>query len=169
MATVSAPATNSASTTGAVSSATPTDAAGAAATVARLQAKGLRLLSGPETLALYQSPGYQQELIVFVDARDDRHYESGHIPAAYHFDRYYPDKYLPMILPPCLNATQVVVYCTGGACEDSEFAALALREAGVAPERIAVFAGGLNEWITLSAPLELGGRSSGNLKPTENR
>ena len=150
----------------------PPDAAAAASAAARLQAKGLRPLSGPETLALFKDPGYQQELVVFVDARDDRHYEAGHIPAAYHFDRYYPDKYLAAVLPPCLNAAQVVVYCTGGTCEDSEFAALALREAGVAPDHLAVFVGGINEWTTLQGPIELGARNSGNLnlnfKPTDH-
>ncbi|HXJ72678.1 MAG TPA: hypothetical protein VNM37_07485, partial [Candidatus Dormibacteraeota bacterium] len=64
------------------------------------------------------------------------------------------------------------VYCTGGTCEDSEFAALALREAGVAPDHLGVFVGGINEWTTLQGPIELGARNSGNLnlnfKPTDH-
>src|SRR5256884_4832732 len=118
----------------------------AGAVAARLRAKGLQPINGGETGELFRDPQYEQELIVFVDARDDRHYDEGHVPGAYQFDRYYPEKHLPTVLRPCLNALKVVVYCAGGNCEDSEFAALALKEAGVPSERLFVFAGGMTEW-----------------------
>lgn len=130
----------------------------------RLEAKGLQLIDIKGAQQLFRDPQYEQELTVFVDARDDRHYLEGHIPGAYQFDRYYPEKHLPQVLPACLNAMTVMVYCTGGDCEDSEFAAVALRDAGVAPNRLLVYAGGMTEWVRNGLPVELGGRNSGNLR-----
>ncbi len=130
--------------------------------VARLKEKGLQAVDGPEAAKLFQDPQYAMELVVFVDARNDRHYAEGHIPGAYQFDRYYPEKYLPTVLPACLNATKIVVYCTGGNCEDSEFAALALKDAGTPLERIVVYAGGITEWTAKGWPIEVGARNSGD-------
>ena len=134
------------------------------ALAARLAAQGLQLIDGEEVKRLFGDPQYAQELFVFVDARDDRHYQQGHVPGAYQFDRYYPEKHLPVVLPACLTATKVVVYCTGGNCEDSEFAALALKEASVPPDRLFVYAGGVTEWTAHGWPLESGERKSGLLQ-----
>jgi rhodanese-related sulfurtransferase len=145
----------------------PTNRAGEStleSVAARLEAKGLQLIDIKGAQQLFRDPQYEQELTVFVDARDDRHYLEGHIPGAYQFDRYYPEKHLPQVLPACLNAMTVMVYCTGGDCEDSEFAAAALRDAGVAQNRLLVFTGGMTEWVRNGLPVELGGRNSGNLR-----
>ena len=88
---------------------------------------GVATLTTAQALELFRDPNYDAELIVFVDARADRHYEGGHIPAAYQLDRYYPERHLATVLPACLNALRVVVYCTGGECEDSHFAAQLLQ------------------------------------------
>src|SRR5690242_6842554 len=61
---------------------------------AQLKAKGLQTVDGDQAAQLFRDPRYQQELIVFVDARDDEHYQAGHIPGAYQFDRYHPEKYI---------------------------------------------------------------------------
>ena len=132
---------------------------------AHLKEKGLQPVDGQEAARLFQDPQYQMELIVFVDARDDRHYTEGHIPGAYQFDRYYPEKHLLSVLSACRNATKVVVYCSGGHCEDSEFAALTLKDAGVPLERIAVYAGGMTEWAAKGLVVETGARNSGNKRP----
>jgi rhodanese-related sulfurtransferase len=134
---------------------------------ARLRGKGLQPIDGKEAIELFSDPQYEQEIIVFVDARDDRHYQEGHVPGAYQFDPYYPEKHLLAVLPACLNATKVVVYCAGGDCEDSEFAALALIEAGSPQERLLIYAGGMTEWATKGLPIELGERKSGNLQPAK--
>lgn len=117
-----------------------------------------------QALELFHDPQYEQELIVFVDARDDRHYEEGHVPGAYQLDRYHPENHLPTVLPACLDATRVVVYCTGGECEDSHFAAQSLQEAGVPTERLSVYAGGMTEWEARRLPVESGARKSGKLR-----
>ena len=132
----------------------------------RLQQRGLHLVSSNEVVEAFRDSRYQQGLFVFVDARDDQHYQAGHIPGAWQFNHYRPEQYLPTVLPLCLSALRVIVYCTGGTCEDSEFAAVMLRDAGVTPDNLYVYAGGINEWKTNSLPIELGARGSGQyLKP----
>jgi rhodanese-related sulfurtransferase len=59
----------------------------------------------------------------------------------------------------------VVVYCTGGECEDSHFAAELLREAGVPATNLAVYRGGIAEWEAARLPIETGPRGSGEIKP----
>lgn len=134
--------------------------------VRRLKSQGLNPIGEADAERFFRDPQYDQESIVFVDARDDRHYQDGHVPGAFQFDRYYPEKHLPAILPSCLNASRVVVYCTGGACEDSEFAAVALKEAGVPADRLYVYLGGITEWTAKGLPVEIGARKSGALKGT---
>jgi rhodanese-related sulfurtransferase len=131
----------------------------------RLKEKGLLPLSYPEVERLFRDPRFEQERVLFVDARDDHHYEAGHIPGAYQFDRYFPERYLPALLPACQTAEQLVVYCAGGNCEDSEFAAIALRDAGISAERLGVYVGGITEWMAKGGPVESGARKSGLLQP----
>jgi 3-mercaptopyruvate sulfurtransferase SseA len=64
-------------------------------------------------------------------------------------------------LTPCENADQVVVYCTGGDCEDAEYTALLLRDTGVSIQKIFVYGGGFDEWSASQLPLEQGARDSG--------
>jgi rhodanese-related sulfurtransferase len=130
----------------------------------RLQKHGLQLVNSNEVLALFRDPRYEPGLVVFVDARDDKHYTTGHIPGAWQFHHYFPEKYLPDVLPNCLVAQQIVVYCAGGDCEDSESAAIMLRDAGVPGEKLFVYAGGYNEWTKLGLPVESGARRSGELR-----
>ncbi len=141
-----------------------TEATPASEVVARLQARGLRRGSHQDVARLFQDPGYETERIVFVDARKDDRYTEGHIPGAYQLDHYYPLNHLPDLLPVCQLADTVVVYCTGGNCEDSEFAALLLKESGVPAEKLLVYAGGLEEWRSQGLPVEMGARHSGDLR-----
>jgi rhodanese-related sulfurtransferase len=136
-------------------------AATANATIQRLRQRGLQLVTSNEVVELFRDPRYEQGSVVFIDARDDQHYTMGHIPGAWQFHHYRAENYLPTIMPVCLNALQVVVYCTGGECEDSEFAAVMLRDAGVPAENLFVFAGGFTEWTATGLPIETGIRRSG--------
>jgi len=129
----------------------------------RLQKHGLQLVSSNEVIALFRDPRYEPGLVVFIDARDDQHYAAGHIPGAWQFHHYRPEKYLPDVLPACLTAQQVVVYCGGGDCEDSESASIMLRDAGVRGENLFVYAGGIAEWTNNALPVETGARRSGQL------
>ena len=100
---------------------------------------------------------------MFIDARDDKHYSEGHIPGAWQFNHYRAENYLAEVVPVCMNAEQIIVYCAGGDCEDSESAAIMLRDASVPGEKLHVYAGGYNEWLKLEAPVETGARRSGQL------
>lgn len=59
------------------------------------QKTGIATLTTAQALALFRDPQYDQGTIVFVDARDDRHYGAGHVPGAYQLDRYHPQNHLP--------------------------------------------------------------------------
>jgi rhodanese-related sulfurtransferase len=144
-----------------VAAATSTNAPNAA--VQRLRQHGLQLVSSNEVAELFRDPRYEQGLVVLVDARDDGHYTAGHIPGAWQFHHYRAENYLPSVLPVCLTALKVVVYCSGGECEDSEFAAIMLREAGVPRDALFVYAGGITEWTANGLPVETGTRRSGEL------
>ena len=133
------------------------------AALRRLEQRGLQSVGSNEVAALFRDPRHEQGLIVFVDARDDEHYQAGHIPGAWQFHHYRAETFLPVLLPVCMNAQQVIVYCTGGTCEDSEFAAVMLRDAGVPRTSLFVYVGGITEWKNNGLPLETGGRRSGQL------
>jgi rhodanese-related sulfurtransferase len=157
-----------------VSQPAPTNAAStnvdsAAAEISRrIKEKGLQPIDRAQTERLFHDPRFLQGLVVFIDARDDAHYAEGHIPGAYPLDRYHPEKDLAADLTPCQNADLIVVYCTGGDCEDAEYTALLLRDAGVPNQKLFVYGGGFDEWSASHLPLEQGERGSG-LAPAESK
>ena len=132
----------------------------------QLNEHGLQSVDGRQTAQLFHDPRYQQGGIVFIDARDEQHYREGHIPGACEFDPYYPEKYFPTVLPVCRKAEQIVVYCNGGDCDDSESAAVLLREVGIANQKLFIYTGGIPDWITNGLPVEVGERNSGKFRAT---
>jgi rhodanese-related sulfurtransferase len=130
----------------------------------RLRQRGLEGIDLSELQAWIADPRYEMELVILVDARAARPYQEGHLPGAYSFDHYRPEATLAELLPVALMAEQVIVYCSGGDCEDSEFAAIFLRDAGVPGDRLRVYTGGLQEWREAQLPVELGQRGSGVLE-----
>ena len=131
---------------------------------ARLQAEGLQLANSNRAVQLFQDPRRLQDEVIFIDARDDEHYRAGHIPGAYHFDRFRPENYLTNVIQVCLTAQEIMFYCNGGECDDSEHAAIMLRDSiGIPKEKLFVYGGGFTEWATNGLPVELGPRNSGQL------
>lgn len=139
----------------------PDTQAPAVKVAARLQQKGLKLATGTRVYQLFQDPRREQGLVIFIDARDNTHYQQGHIPGAWQLDYYHYEAYLAAVLPVCMMSQEIVVYCNGGDCEDSEFTALLLRDAQIPLEKIMVYGGGMAEWQTNGWPIETGGRNSG--------
>jgi len=131
---------------------------------AELKAKGLQLIDRHQVLQLFHDPRFKDNRVAFLDARDEEHYRAGHIPGAYEFDPYHPEKYFGVVLPLCQSAQQIVVYCNGGDCDDSETAAVLLRDIGVAKEKLLVYGGGITEWEASGLPVETGDRNSGDLR-----
>jgi rhodanese-related sulfurtransferase len=132
--------------------------------VPRLAEKGLKAIDIDQAVRFLDDPRRQQGLVIFVDARSDQHYQEGHIPGAYQFNPYRPEKHMSTVLPVCQAAEQIVVYCTGSDCEDSELAAILLTEAGIANQKLFVYVGGITEWQTGNRPVETGAQNSGNLR-----
>lgn len=132
--------------------------------IARLKSKGLQVVTLEQVKKLLHDPGYTNGSIIFVDARDDDHYQAGHIPGALQLDYYHPDKYLTAVVPACQAAKQVVVYCSGGDCEDSEMTAIMLRDGGIPNQKLFVYSGGMNEWEARQEPIETGARNSGQMR-----
>lgn len=132
----------------------------------RLKEQGLQWVDGRQAAQLFHDPRFKQGSIAFIDARDEQHYREGHIPGAYEFDPYRPEKYFATVLPVCQAAEQIVFYCNGGDCDDSESAAITLRDVGIANQKLFVYPGGITEWTTNGLPVEIGGQNSGNLRST---
>jgi rhodanese-related sulfurtransferase len=128
--------------------------------VARLKEKGLQVVNGEQAAELFRDPLYQQGAIIFIDARNDEHYQGGHIPGAYQFDNYHPENYMGAVLPICQSAQKIVIYCNGGNCEDSQFAAQTLRDVQIPNEKLFVFTGGITEWTNRGYAIEQGDRNS---------
>jgi rhodanese-related sulfurtransferase len=133
----------------------------------RLRDNGLHLIELAQVRQLAQDSRARQGLILFIDARNEESYRAGHIPGACEFDPYHPEKYAGSVVPLCQAAQQVIVYCTGGDCEDSEFAAIGLRDAGVAGDKLFVYGGGITEWKASGLPMETGQPNSAKLENTK--
>ncbi len=129
----------------------------------RLKDKGLQPVSRAKTVALWHDPRFQEGLIVFVDARNQEHYDDGHIPGAYQLDPYHPEQQLGGVLAACQAADQMIVYCAGGDCEDADSTAILLRDAGVPSQKLFVYGGGYDDWTENHLPVEQGARNSGNI------
>jgi rhodanese-related sulfurtransferase len=134
----------------------------------RITQKGLQPIDRAQTERLFHDPRYQEGLVVFIDARDDAHYAEGHVPGAYKLDRYHPEKDLAADLTPCQGAEQIVVYCTGGECEDAEYAALLLRDTGIPIEKLFVYGGGFDDWSANHLPIQQGPRDNA-IAPAESK
>lgn len=133
------------------------------AVVAQLAELGLDLVTHDEMVALFEGEEYEVGLTMFVDARDDAHYAEGHIPGAFQLDYFYPDRYVDAIMAEVPFARRIVVYCSGGSCEDSVLAAQYLMSRGVRPAKLGVYAGGITAWTEAGLPRERGARGSGDL------
>lgn len=138
-----------------------------AISAARLEAKGLQVVDGTKAFRFFQDTRREKGLLVFVDARNDEHYQAGHIPGAYQLDPYLPEKYLASAMAAGKTAEVIVVYCTGGECEDSELSALLLRNVGIPNQKLFVYTGGITDWTNNHFPIETGARKIGTAGETK--
>lgn len=131
--------------------------------VQRLRDLGFQALYHHEVIDIFNSPYRADGLYVIIDARTEQHYRNGHIPGAYHLDHYYLDRTIGKVLEVCKTADKIVVYCNGGACEDSELAVGDLLERGILFDRLYIYAGGFTMWADDGMQYEVGERNSGEL------
>ena len=123
--------------------------------------RGLPLIDHARTTALFRDARHAQGLVMFVDARNEEVYAQSHIPGAYLVDHYHIERHLAEVLAPAALAEEIVVYCNGGDCADSELTALDLVQVGVPVAKIRIYGGGIAEWKTRREPVEAGARASG--------
>ena len=79
----------------------------------------------------------------FVDAREPKLYEEGHIPGAVNIPFEHVAEQEPLAVP---KEDLVVIYCDGGDCHLSHDLAAYMLEGGW--KRLAVYEGGWAEWST---------------------
>jgi len=125
----------------------------------------LQLIDGRQAAQLFHDARRPPGVIMIVDARDEEHYRAGHVPGAYEFDPYHPERYFPAVLPVCRAAEQIVVYCNGGDCEDSKTAVLLLRDVGIPNRKLFIYTGGITEWTNNHLPMETGGETVETRRP----
>ncbi len=127
------------------------------AAVMRLRALGLQDMPHAEVEESFRSPLRESMAYLFVDARDARHFQEGHIPGALHVDYYQIDRHIEQVLPYCQAAERIIIYCNGGNCDDSELLAQSLITVyGVDPAQVFVYPGGMSEWRRRGLPVERG-------------
>jgi 3-mercaptopyruvate sulfurtransferase SseA len=80
------------------------------------------------------------------------------------FDHDHLERYLADVMALAPGAMRMVVYCSGGDCEDSEFAAATLAGLLPDPSILRVYVGGLTEWEQHRMPIETGRSGSGEIR-----
>ncbi|GIX50464.1 MAG: hypothetical protein KatS3mg132_658 [Limisphaera sp.] len=122
--------------------------------VARITARGYTAWTFERAAEAFAEPSRLTGRMVWVDARAEIPYRRGHIPGARQLDPYRPEQNLLEVVAACLRAERVIVYCSGGRCEDAELAASLLEQAGVPRERLVIYVGGFSEWSARGQPVE---------------
>lgn len=91
-----------------------------------------------EVEAFTRDSRFVTQKFVLIDARNVANYQAGHIPGALQYDHFRPTDNIAQIAPACLAAEKIILYCHGGTCEDSIFAARLLVGYGVPAARLAI-------------------------------
>jgi rhodanese-related sulfurtransferase len=89
--------------------------------------------------------------LVLVEALPEPHYARGHLPGAVLLPLDALGKDAARVLPE--RDADIVVYCTGPTCANSDTAGRALRAMGY--EQVRVFKGGKTEWTEAGHSLEV--------------
>lgn len=92
-----------------------------------------------------------QPQVTFVDARSSYHYAAEHVPGAMNLPAEDAEGLLDMQSLPIPPDGEVITYCDGGSCEQSESLGLLLRQRDVC-QRVRVLEGGWQAWVDSNAP-----------------
>jgi rhodanese-related sulfurtransferase len=102
-----------------------------------------------------------QPLVTFVDARPTYHYGAEHIPGAMNLPAEDAEGLLDTQSLPIPPDGEVITYCDGGSCEQSEYLGLLLRQRDVC-QRVRVLEGGWQAWASSGAPTVSGDSPHGD-------
>jgi rhodanese-related sulfurtransferase len=100
---------------------------------------------------------FQDGLAIFVDARRGKHFEPGHIPGARSLSPWegdHDERLEAFMNAEAESGRPVVIYCTGGDCEDSHAVGERLREAGF--QEVMILRAGFPGWKKAGHPVETG-------------
>ena len=106
--------------------------------------KGVREITADEVMQMMGTA----EPFVLVDTREDREWQAGHIPGAYHIGRGVLERDIESRIPD--HGTKIVLYCGGG--YRSALAAESAQKMGY--DNVFSMAGGWREWCDKSYPRE---------------
>jgi rhodanese-related sulfurtransferase len=102
-----------------------------------------------------------QPLVTFVDARPSYHYTAEHVPGAMNLPAEDAEGLLDSQSLPIPPDGQVITYCDGGTCEQSEALGLLLRQRDLC-QQVRVLDGGWQAWVQAGAPTVRGERPYGD-------
>jgi rhodanese-related sulfurtransferase len=110
-------------------------------------------ISGDDAVALHARDG-----VLFLDARRSGVYRQGHIPGARSiavWESDVDDKVKALFAEGRDQSAPIVVYCSGGDCEDSHMLAEKLYFVGF--DNVLVYKDGFPDWQTRGLPVHTGG------------
>lgn len=103
-----------------------------------------------QTMKIDEVEMFSQEIkqgVVVLDAREHDLYVDGHIPGAYNMYHFESDNLIDSMRDKLDTADTVIVYCTGGDCEDSMNLGLDLvQKYNVPYKKVYVYKGGIDGW-----------------------
>lgn len=97
---------------------------------------------------------YNENKILFVDAREPSAYEQGHLPGALNVPHYDAEKYLEQLKSVVKAGKELVTYCSGPDCPMSFDLAEILKTHGIGP--VKVMEQGWIAWYESGFPIEEG-------------
>jgi rhodanese-related sulfurtransferase len=100
--------------------------------------------------------------VTFVDARPGHDYTIAHVPGAMNLPAADAEGLLDMQSLPIPPEGQVITYCDGGRCEQSEYLGMLLRERDVC-QQVLVLDGGWQAWVAAGAPTVAGSSPHGSV------
>ena len=109
----------------------------------------------PESLTLEQFQAYVTgKKVLILDARPELFHRIGHVPGSIalprdEFEVYYKKHQVEMERN---KAQPLVIYCSGGSCEDSGLVSETLKKIGYT--NVGIFRGGWDEWTHAGLPEE---------------
>ena len=118
---------------------------------AATQAAAFRIYSSDECLQLLEAGR-----AVFLDAREEGAYVSGHLPGAFHMPLEEADMKLSWLKEMQGRGKILITYCDGNECGKARSLAEALRKKGI--KALGEFADGWQGWTDRGYPIEEGDR-----------
>lgn len=99
---------------------------------------------------------YDSGECIFFDAREVEYYEEAHIAEAYNWPSDYFDMYYEIHEDKISRDSCIVVYCIGGACDESYHLGISLSVEGF--RNVYLFEGGMEAWEYSGYPVSEGSK-----------